>query len=314
MAVCPRCGADLIGEFGMTQCPSCSGFSFIGDDGVARAPEDDPVVEHEAFVGVPTPETAADHEGFVAAERSSPRIETPEISEEPPFAFDPVPSSIIDVPQTPESGAGFGDFGMDAFAPMEPVSADGSGSGGGAGADGGGYFSEPPSAEQNADNYQSWDSTPASSDSDSVPAQEPEWNSAADSDSTSQSARTSDRSSEPRTSPEGERAEMDFGPASDPLNLNAFANSEVSSGRDGPLLFRVILQGIDTKEIREIIREVLNDDRFRLDSAAIMARVAKGNLVIDGLSPVKASILVTRIKKLPVSIRWEQYAITEAKT
>ncbi|RYZ71914.1 MAG: hypothetical protein EOP05_11565 [Proteobacteria bacterium] len=304
MAVCPRCGADLNGEFGMTQCPSCAGFSFIGDDGVARAPEEEePPIEIP--IGVATPETAADHEGNApfgfsggggsgfgdGGERSSPRIETPEITEEPPFAFDPVPSAIIDVPQSPENYGG--EFGMDAFAPMEPVSSD---------SDSGSV----PSADENADNYQSWDSSAPAAE-DSVPAQE--QSSAA---GQSFDFEPAGFASSPATSPESARQPMDFGPASDPLNLNEFANSEVSSGRDGPLLFRVILQGIDTKEIREIIREVLNDDRFRLDSVAIMARVSKGKLVIDGLSPVKASILVTRIKKLPVTIRWEQYAITEA--
>lgn len=102
-----------------------------------------------------------------------------------------------------------------------------------------------------------------------------------------------------------------FGPASDPLNLNDFANSELSSAKDGPLLFRVLISGIDTKEIRESIREVLEDARFVWDAKAILSRIAKGQLTIDALSPVKASILITRIKYLPVSIRWEQYAITQ---
>ena len=102
-----------------------------------------------------------------------------------------------------------------------------------------------------------------------------------------------------------------FGPASDPLNLNEFANSEVSSAKDGPLLFRILISGIDTKEIRESIREVLQDSRFAWDSNEIFSKVSKGHLAINDLSPVKASILVTRIKRLPVQIRWEQYAITQ---
>lgn len=109
------------------------------------------------------------------------------------------------------------------------------------------------------------------------------------------------------------KAEPSFGPADDPLNLNEFANSEVSSAKDGPLLFRVLISGIDTKEIRESIREVLEDSRFAWDSHAIFAKVSKGNLVINGLSPVKASILITRIKRLPVQIRWEQYAISQGQ-
>ena len=108
-----------------------------------------------------------------------------------------------------------------------------------------------------------------------------------------------------------ERAPQAFGPANDPLNLNEFANSEVSSAKDGPLLFRVLISGIDTKEIRESIREVLEDPRFAWDSNEIFSKVSKGHLAINDLSPVKASILITRIKRLPVQIRWEQYAITQ---
>ncbi len=107
------------------------------------------------------------------------------------------------------------------------------------------------------------------------------------------------------------RSPQVFGPANDPLNLNEFANSEVSSAKDGPLLFRVLISGIDTKEIRESIREVLEDSRFALDSKTIFSKVSKGHLAINDLSPVKASILITRIKRLPVEIRWEQYAITQ---
>jgi hypothetical protein len=105
----------------------------------------------------------------------------------------------------------------------------------------------------------------------------------------------------------------DFGPASDPLNLNDFANSEISAAKDGPLLFRVLISGIDTREIRDSIREVLEDPRFAWDSNGIFSKISKGHLAINGLSPVKASILITRIKRLPVEIRWEQYAIAQGQ-
>jgi hypothetical protein len=107
--------------------------------------------------------------------------------------------------------------------------------------------------------------------------------------------------------------EPSFGPADDPLNLNEFANSEISAAKDGPLVFRILISGIDTREIRESIREVLEDPRFAWDSNEIFSNISKGHLAIDGLSPVKASILITRIKRLPVEIRWEQYAIAQGQ-
>ena len=103
----------------------------------------------------------------------------------------------------------------------------------------------------------------------------------------------------------------DLGPADDPLGLAKFANSEISSAKDGPLLFRLFVSGIDSKEMRESIREVLEDTRFGWDTDQIFAKLERGVLKIENLSPVKASILVTRIKRLPVRIRWEQYAISQ---
>jgi hypothetical protein len=103
----------------------------------------------------------------------------------------------------------------------------------------------------------------------------------------------------------------DLGPADDPLGINAYANSEFSQGKDGLLRFRVLISGIDSKEIRESIREAIEDSRFAWDPAKVMASISKGTLVIESLSPVKAAILINRIKRSPIVIRWEQYAITQ---
>ncbi len=273
MAVCPKCQTELDAEFGMTQCPSCGAFSFVGDDGVARAPEDEaPPIES---VAKPAPADNAVNAdlGFAPFDANSDfgsggpagfepvPFETPEVSVEPPAAFDPAPENVIDVAGEGEPQA-VGDMA-------------------------GGFGFEAPSA---FDMPSGFDASSPESPMESL-------------------GMASFQTPEPS---EPERPAMAFGPASDPLNLNEFANSEVSSGRNGPLLFRLFLTGIDTKEIRESIREVLNDDRLRLEASTILSQVSKGNLVIDGLSPVKASILVNRIKRLPITIRWEQYAITEA--
>lgn len=106
----------------------------------------------------------------------------------------------------------------------------------------------------------------------------------------------------------------DFGRPDDPLDLNEYANSELSSAKDGLLLFRIFISGIDSKEIRESIREAMDDRRFGWDPAALLSRASKGDLVIDNVTPIKATILISRIKRLPVRIRWEQYAITQMES
>ena len=95
------------------------------------------------------------------------------------------------------------------------------------------------------------------------------------------------------------------------MNLSEYANSEFSQGKDGAFVYNVSISDIDSKEIREFLREAINDTRFGWDPQSIMAQVKHGELLLKNMSPVKASILINRIKRLPVKIRWEQYAITQ---
>lgn len=97
----------------------------------------------------------------------------------------------------------------------------------------------------------------------------------------------------------------------DPLGISAYANSELSSAKNGPLVVTVIISGIDTKDLRTEIRQAIQDSRFGWDAGAVMASIKGGTLVLPRISPVKASIVINRIKNLAVQIRWEQNAITE---
>lgn len=97
----------------------------------------------------------------------------------------------------------------------------------------------------------------------------------------------------------------------DPLGISAYANSEISSAKDGPLVVTLIISGIDAKDLRDEIRQALQDSRFGWDTSTLMSSIKGGVLKIDRVSPVKATIIVNRIKHLSVRIRWEQNAITE---
>ncbi len=96
----------------------------------------------------------------------------------------------------------------------------------------------------------------------------------------------------------------------DPLGVSAYANSEFSQGKDGPFLFNLFISGLDSKEIRESLREAMNDSRFSFDSNNLLGQIRGGKLLIKNVSPVQASILVNRLKRLPLAITWEQHAIT----
>lgn len=100
---------------------------------------------------------------------------------------------------------------------------------------------------------------------------------------------------------------VEFGREGDPLGLNGFANSEASQAKEGNISYKILIMGIDSKEIRDSLREVIEDSRFGWDPDALISSIARGKLVISGVSPVKATILISRIKRLPVTITWEQY-------
>jgi hypothetical protein len=90
------------------------------------------------------------------------------------------------------------------------------------------------------------------------------------------------------------------------VDVSAFANSEVSAARDGHYLYDVIITRIDSKEIRERLREALDDRRMGWRVDELLARVRNGRLDLPRLNPVHASIVVQRCKSLPLKIRWEQ--------
>lgn len=102
-----------------------------------------------------------------------------------------------------------------------------------------------------------------------------------------------------------------FAQPGDPLGTSAYANSEISQAKDGPLLFKILIMGIDSKEIRDSLRSALDDQRFAWNPNDLMSRISKGTLLIEKVAPVKAVILINRIKRLPVKVRWGQNAITQ---
>lgn len=94
-------------------------------------------------------------------------------------------------------------------------------------------------------------------------------------------------------------------------DLAAYGNSEESMGREGPLRVRVVVEGIDSPEIREEVKGALTDRKFLWDVEGIMRTINSGCLVIESLTPLKAAIFIERIKGLPLEVRWEQSAINK---
>ncbi len=91
-----------------------------------------------------------------------------------------------------------------------------------------------------------------------------------------------------------------------------YGNSALSQARDGALRFHLYLTNIDTADIRKSVREILTDSRFLFDVDQIMNSIRDGAVKISDVTPVKAAVLVQRLRPLSVGISWEQYAIHTA--
>jgi hypothetical protein len=90
-----------------------------------------------------------------------------------------------------------------------------------------------------------------------------------------------------------------------------FGNSELSGSRDGALRYTLFIEGIDTTDVRQAFREAITDRKFVWDTDNILRSVRNGNCTIQNVAPSKAYMLISRLRGLPVKVRWEQYAISQ---
>lgn len=89
--------------------------------------------------------------------------------------------------------------------------------------------------------------------------------------------------------------------------IQDYANSEASNLEAGALLYDLRVQGVDTKELRKQIIECLSDSRLGLNTEGFV--IEQGQFILTGLNPVVVSIIVQRLKPLPVFMDWRQNAV-----
>jgi hypothetical protein len=83
-----------------------------------------------------------------------------------------------------------------------------------------------------------------------------------------------------------------------------FGNQDQPTLGFGALVYDLEIKGVDTPEIREDILSALTDTRLGLDGHGIIATIKNGTLLIPQLNPVKASIILSRLKYLPLEVSW----------
>ena len=87
-------------------------------------------------------------------------------------------------------------------------------------------------------------------------------------------------------------------------DVAAFGNAELPTASSGALVYNIHIEGIDTIELRQEFVHALEDRRLGFDSKAVMRSIIAGRLDLVYLNPVKASVLLGRIKNLPITVSW----------
>ncbi len=75
---------------------------------------------------------------------------------------------------------------------------------------------------------------------------------------------------------------------------------------NSPLVYTLWIEGIDRKETREKVIEVLKDIKFNLHLKEIIPTIKGGVLELRDLNPVKTSLIATRLREESVRFRWKQ--------
>ncbi len=91
----------------------------------------------------------------------------------------------------------------------------------------------------------------------------------------------------------------------------SFANSDSNQWTEGNIKYKVIISGVDSAELKLELKLILSEPRFMWDHFALMSSIKAGELILNDISAVKASVLVKRLRPLSVGVRWEQYVLQQ---
>ncbi len=95
-------------------------------------------------------------------------------------------------------------------------------------------------------------------------------------------------------------------------DLGTYANSSASGSRDGAYHYDLLISGIDSSDVRNSVREVLNDALFLWDVDPLIRSINNGELKLAQVTAIKAALIVQRMSELPVKIKWAQHALVLA--
>lgn len=95
-------------------------------------------------------------------------------------------------------------------------------------------------------------------------------------------------------------------PDSEPLDVTSFANSEESNLKEGEYLYDLSVSGVDSKDLKEILRLTLADPKLKLSPLNLMKQIKSGRLLIPSLNPVKAKRIIEQLQYHDFMVTWRQ--------
>ncbi|MFZ4404100.1 MAG: hypothetical protein ACOYOK_08370 [Pseudobdellovibrionaceae bacterium] len=87
------------------------------------------------------------------------------------------------------------------------------------------------------------------------------------------------------------------------IDVVEFGNSV---NQQGPITYNIYIEGLDSAEVLNQFRDAIDDVKFSLQPEEVLSRIQNGKLVLEGLNPIKTSVIVARLQLLPLQVRFQQ--------
>ena len=300
MLQCPACDNILNQDFGMVTCENCGKVLMIDISGKVSAQTDAKLTTPEqGFSDTNQPHLEEQPMGeILSGSGKSPMQE--DSSEEDPLeeqgpllAEDPLEQNSVEDDLWVKNSDPMGQDSTEENLQEDSNSED--------------FFEEQSTGEQSSEDFheESFDSE----DSEATRAQETE-------DSREEFLETLEDSSEEKS----QQSSQDQGlledsltngdslssPDSEPVDITDFADSEKSGMNAGEYLYDLIVDGLDSKELKEELKYVLMEERLQLNYREFLKKIRKGKVLISDLNPVKAKRIVEQLQYSGLNLRWRQ--------
>ena len=95
-------------------------------------------------------------------------------------------------------------------------------------------------------------------------------------------------------------------PNLDPVDITEFANSGQSNMDEGEYLYDLTIDRLDSKDLKEVFREVLTDKKLKINDHEFLKKIKNGRVCIPNLNPVKAKRIVEQLQFYDLNIHWKQ--------